>query len=75
MFRRPSPYRLMIVLATFLLAGDANQDFAFGQQDIVQVLRAAKYLTGEPATWGEGDWGGTPGGSPGDPPAGDGHFD
>ena len=37
---------------------------------------AAKYLTGEPATWGEGDWDGAPGGSAEDkiPPAGDGLF-
>ncbi len=35
---------------------------------------ASKYLTGEPATWGEGDWDGAPGGSPGNPPAGDGLF-
>jgi len=24
--------------------------------DIVQVLQQAKYLTGQPATWEEGDW-------------------
>ena len=36
---------------------------------------AAKYLTGQVATWGEGDWNGAPGGSQGDPPAGDGLFD
>lgn len=44
-------------------AGDANRDFQFDQRDVVQVLQGAKYLTGEPATWGEGDW------------TGDGRFD
>ena len=58
-----------------LQAGDANQDLRFDQRDIVQVLAAAKYLSQQPATWGEGDWNGAPGGSPGSPPAGDGFFD
>ena len=40
------------------LHGDANRDLRFDQQDVVQVLQAAKYLTGEPATWSEGDWNG-----------------
>lgn len=57
-----------------LQAGDADQDLDFDQIDLVQVQIAAKYLTGDPATWGEGDWDGAPGGSPGDPPAGDGVF-
>lgn len=55
-------------------AGDANQDLMFDQLDLVQVQLAAKYLTGQPATWGEGDWNGAPGGEPGNPPAGDGLF-
>lgn len=46
----------------------------FDQLDLVRVLQAGKYLTGEPATWGEGDWNGAPGGRPGDPPLGDGRF-
>lgn len=54
-----------------LQAGDANQDLIFDQIDLVHVLIAAKYLTGQPATWGEGDWNGAPGGSPGNPPGGD----
>lgn len=58
-----------------LRAGDADQDYDFDQLDLVKVLVAAKYLTGEPATWGEGDWNGAPGGSPGDPPPGNGLFD
>ena len=37
-------------------AGDANHDLQFDQQDIVHVLQAAKYLTGEPATFEQGDW-------------------
>ena len=39
-------------------AGDANRDFQFDQQDVAQVLQAAKYLTGEPATFEQGDWNG-----------------
>jgi hypothetical protein len=58
-----------------LQAGDANMDFEFNQLDLVQVQIAAKYLTGQAATWGEGDWDGAPGGSPGSPPAGNGFFD
>lgn len=63
------------VSGDMLQPGDANMDFEFNQLDIVQVQIAAKYLTGQPATWGEGDWNGAPGGSPGDPPAGNGLFD
>ena len=58
-----------------LQAGDANQDLKFDQLDLVQVVSAQKFLSGEPATWGEGDWNGAPGGSPGSPPAGDGKFE
>jgi hypothetical protein len=57
-----------------LLAGDANQDLAFDQLDLIQVQQAAKYLTGQPATWGQGDWNGAPGGRVGMPPVGDGLF-
>jgi hypothetical protein len=38
--------------------GDANLDGKFDRFDIVHVLQAAKYLTGEAATWAEGDWDG-----------------
>ena len=58
-----------------LQAGDANMDLKFDQLDLVQVQIAAKYLTGQTATWGEGDWNGAPGGSVGSPPTGDGLFD
>ena len=58
-----------------LHAGDADQDLDFDQLDLVMVQIAAKYLTGQPATWGEGDWDGAPGGQPGSPPAGNGRFD
>jgi hypothetical protein len=58
-----------------LQAGDADQDFDFDQLDLVQVQVTAKYLTGQAATWGEGDWDGAPGGSQGSPPAGNGLFD
>jgi hypothetical protein len=39
-------------------AGDANEDRQFDQRDIVAVLQAGKYRTGQPATWSEGDWNG-----------------
>ncbi len=57
-----------------LQAGDADQDLDFDQFDLIKVQIAAKYLTAQLATWGEGDWNGAPGGSPGNPPAGDGRF-
>jgi hypothetical protein len=58
-----------------LWAGDADRDLEFDQLDLVQVQIAAKYLTGEPATWGEDDWDGAPGGSQAAPPVGNGVFD
>jgi hypothetical protein len=57
-----------------LWAGDADQDLDFDQLDLVKVQIAAKYLVDLPATWGEGDWNGAPGGKQGEPPAGDGRF-
>lgn len=38
------------------MPGDANDDGRFDQQDIVAVLRAGRYLKGQPAGWREGDW-------------------
>ena len=61
--------------AVALRAGDADQDLDFDQLDLVQVQIAAKYLTGQAATWGEGDWDGAPGGTQGSPPQGNGFFD
>lgn len=58
-----------------LWAGDADQDLDFDQLDLVMVQIAAKYLTGQAATWGEGDWNSAPGGEQGAPPAGNGLFD
>ncbi len=58
-----------------LFGGDADQDLDFDQLDLVRVQIAAKYLTGQPATWGQGDWNGAPGGSQGSPPVGNGLFD
>ena len=58
-----------------LLPGDADQDNDYDQLDLVRVQIAGRYLTGQPATWGEGDWDGAPGGTPGAPPAGNGRFD
>jgi hypothetical protein len=65
----------MLLLAPALMPGDADQDLDFDQFDLIKVQIAAKYLTSEPATWGEGDWDGAPGGRPGNPPPGDGQFD
>ena len=39
-----------------LAAGDADGNGQFDRLDIVRVLQAAKYRTGQPATWEEGDW-------------------
>ena len=58
-----------------LQPGDADQDLDFDQLDLVQVQIAAKYLSGQPATWAEGDWDSAPGGQPGSPPPGNGLFD
>ena len=60
---------------TFLQAGDADQDLDFDQLDLVQVQIAAKYLSGQAATWGQGDWDAAPGGEQGSPPVGNGLFD
>ena len=62
------------VVQVSLQPGDANQDLSFDQRDIVRVLTSNKYLSGTAATWGEGDWNGAPGGSPGSPPSGDDQF-
>ena len=48
--------------APALQAGDADMDLDFDQLDLVRVQVAAKYLTGQPATWGDGDWDGAPAG-------------
>lgn len=37
---------------------DANRDWRFDQLQVAQVSRAAKYLTGEPASFEEDDWNG-----------------
>ena len=38
--------------------GDSNFDGEFNSSDFVAVFGAAKYETGEPATWSDGDWDG-----------------
>lgn len=38
--------------------GDSNFDGEFNSGDFVAVFTAAKYETGQPATWDEGDWNG-----------------
>ena len=62
------------VFAQPLEAGDANIDYLFNQEDIILVLGAGKYLTGESAVWAQGDWDDAPGGSAISPPPGDGYF-
>lgn len=44
--------------ATHAVFGDANRDRVFNRLDIVQVMQAGKYQTGQPAGWHEGDWNG-----------------
>ena len=63
------------LLAGDLMAGDANQDYRFDEADFILAFKAGKFETSEPANWAEGDWNGAPGGTAGDPPAGDGIFD
>jgi hypothetical protein len=70
---RVSDFDILIV-ESVLQPGDADQDIDFDQFDLIQVQQRAKYLSGNPATWGEGDWNGAPGGSVGNPPGGDGFF-
>ena len=41
-----------------LQPGDANRDFRFDVEDLLQVLRGGKFASGEPASWEEGDWNG-----------------
>ena len=64
-------------MSGLISAGDADLDGDFDQLDLVQVQIAGKYLTGQPATWGEGDWNSTLILFRQDdtPPAGDGLFD
>ena len=38
--------------------GDANLDGVFDDQDFVKVFISGKYLTGQEASWGSGDWDG-----------------
>ena len=64
----------MAVLDPLLQAGDADQDGDFDQLDLVKVQVAGEYLTGQPATWGEGDWNGILPVFSTKPPQGDGVF-
>ncbi len=36
--------------------GDANRDGRFDRFDLMDVLKAAKYHSGQPAAWEDGDW-------------------
>ena len=47
---------MLQVIHDDLTPGDANADGVFGQTDVVQVLSANKYLTGDIAAWAQGDW-------------------
>ena len=38
--------------------GDANLDGQFNSTDFIEVFQAAKYESGESASWSEGDWNG-----------------
>lgn len=58
-----------------LQPGDANLDGSFDATDIIEVLKAGKYLGEESAKWNEGDWNAAPAELTGDPPPGDGQFD
>jgi hypothetical protein len=49
----PSPGLVDMVVR---VPGDANEDGLFDRLDLVTVLQAGKYLTGQPADWSEGDW-------------------
>ena len=56
--------------------GDANQDRRFSSADIIRVLGAGRYETGQRATWSQGDWNGAPNsGYRSGPPPGNGYFD
>jgi hypothetical protein len=68
-------FQFTLVPLAQMQAGDADRDRDFDQLDLVRVQVAAKYLTGQPASWGEGDWNGAPGGSRDNPPVGNGLFD
>jgi hypothetical protein len=39
-------------------AGDANLDNQFNQVDLILMLQAGTYVTGQPATWSQGDFDG-----------------
>ena len=39
-----------------ILLGDSSGDGTFDRQDVLQVLQAGKYQTGQPAAFSEGDW-------------------
>jgi hypothetical protein len=64
-----------VVATRELVAGDANADFRFDEADLILVGQAAKFASGQPASWSQGDWNGAPGGTPEFPPIGDGQFD
>lgn len=41
-----------------IVPGDVDGDCVFGTRDLVLVLQAGKYETGDDATFAEGDWNG-----------------
>ncbi|MCA9215230.1 MAG: PEP-CTERM sorting domain-containing protein [Planctomycetales bacterium] len=50
--------RVWVEDLTNTFVGDANFDGQFNSSDFVTVFGAAKYETGQQATWSEGDWNG-----------------
>ena len=66
-----------VSLEPVIIPGDSNLDREFGTFDIITVLGAGKFETGQPATFAEGDWSGAPNPAfryPGPAPPGDGIF-
>jgi hypothetical protein len=57
-----------------LEAGDADRNFQFDENDIIQVLQAGAFPR-SPATWDTGDWNATSVGNVENPAQGDGKFD
>ena len=53
-----SPHRITWYEQRLAVPGDADRNGVFDRCDITQILQAGKFLTGETATWEEGDWNG-----------------
>jgi hypothetical protein len=53
-----TPLATRVTLSWINGAGDSDQNNSFDQLDLVRVLQGGKYLTGQQATWSQGDWNG-----------------